>query len=99
MDQLQLKIHMGQFRYGAIYMIILDLIHQYNIFDLTIKDDEYYLPYVELCESFLEILIKEITYHNYIIMLDSDDYIHLIINCMEKAIYLKDKNAYEIQPE
>ena len=95
MDRLQLKIHLNQFKYGYVFMVVLDMIHQFNIFNLP-KNESYSLPYIELCESFFEILIKEVTYHNYIIILKRDNYLSLITNCLDKAIYLRDKCSYVI---
>src|SRR6185437_9941845 len=94
MDQLQLKIHLNQFKYGPIFMITLGLIHSSNIYNLKTSDGEYCVPYTELCESFFETLIKEITYHNYILLLNRNNYSNLIENCMNKAIHLKNREYY-----
>jgi hypothetical protein len=97
MDQLQLKIHFNQFKYGPIFMIVLGFIHQCNIYNLETSESQYCVPYTELCESFFETLIKEVTYHNYILLLNHDNYSQLIENCLNKSIHLKNREYYDIQ--
>src|SRR5438874_13685649 len=99
MDQLQLKIHLNQFKYGPIFMVTLGLIHNFNIYDIKISDSDYCIPYTELCESFFETMIKEITYHNYILLLSHNNYSKFIENCMDKAIHLKNRDYYNIKVE
>ena len=99
MDQLQLKIHRNHFKYGHIFMIAMDLIHNSNIYNFKNSDAGYCSPYTELCESFFDTLIKEITYHNYILLLKCSKYLNLIENCIDKAIHLKNKECYTILSE
>ena len=97
MNQLQLKIYLNQFKYGSIFMIVLTIMHKFDLYGLKSTDEEYCILYTDLCESFFETLIKEITYHNYILLLNHDNYLQLIENCLNKSIHLKNREYYNIQ--
>jgi len=96
MDKTQVKIYLNQLQYGITFDLVLNLLTSANLFNLE-PTNGYDPQYVDLCESFFQVLHKEITYHNYAIMMTADDYDRIISNCLDKAIYLKDRYQYEIK--
>ncbi len=91
--RVEAKIIFNRIKYGEIFDIVLNHMITLNLYGLT---DNLNHIYVDLCESFFDILIKEVTYHNYVIMIGVNDYDRIILNCLDKAIYLKDRELYDI---
>ena len=96
---MQLKINLNRLKYGNIFLFVLDIINQYNLFSVIIKSGNYSQRYIEFCESLFEVLIKEATYHNYILLLNSDNYDLFIDDCIDRSISIKDKYLYELNNE
>ncbi len=96
MDDLKLRIHLNISKYGTIFTTILNFIYKSNIYNLDVISDNNSIIYIELCESFFDTLIREITYHNYILMLDHNKYFQFISTILEKSIHLKSKECYNI---
>jgi hypothetical protein len=94
---LQMKIRMNHLKWGPIFLVVLDIIYRCNIYNLSGSAQD--CQYVDLCESFFDTLIKEVHYHNYIIAMNTNNYSSLISNCIDKSIYLKDRQQYEINDE
>lgn len=98
MDQIQLKIQFSQFKHGPMFMPVLDLTQKKDIFDLKINNDlGYCLPYVDLCETLFDTLLKEVIHHNYILMMQISEQPDLIKFCLEKSITYRDKKIYHLQ--
>ena len=95
----QWKINLNRLKYGNIFLLILDIINRYNLFSLVLKSGNCSQHYIEFCESLFEILIKEATYHNYILHLDPSSYDLFIDDCIDRSIPIKDKYLYELENE
>jgi hypothetical protein len=101
MNQVQMKVYLNRLKYGVIFDVVLQAIADVNLFGIdrslgSIEPNDPCIEYVDLSESFFDNLVKEVTYHNYLVMLTSTDYDRIISNCIDKSIYLKDKAQYEI---
>jgi hypothetical protein len=97
METLPQRLKLNQSKYGMIFNTVLTYINQFNPFDLPLNvENNYPLMYIEMAEGFMHHLITEVSYHNYILMLDPSDHLYIITSCINKAIYLKDLDLYTL---
>ncbi len=101
MNPVQVKVYLNRLKFGVIFDVVLQAIVDVNLFGIdgpssSIGPSDPCREYVDLTESFFDNLVKEVTYHNYLVMLTPTDYDRIISNCIDKSIYLKDKAQFEI---
>ena len=99
MDSIQLKIMINRMKFGDVFIIVDDLLHTFNLYNLKYVPGTYIMTYVDLCESFFININFNLNHQNYILDLQKDNYSYFVRSCFDRSRPLKDVDQYPVKVE